>query len=343
MRKTNNGIVMLAIYIDDTLCVGSKATIDELKTDIKKYLCTKEEGQMEEYVGCEVKRAGKHKLFMSQSNLIIKLDRPFGDKVKNLAARETPAGSSFTVTRCQVPDQLVSLEEHRTYRSGVGILLYLVKFSRPDISNAVRELSKANDGADRSSFKCLLRTIKYVLDTRNLFLKYEVDPKMMDKRWSIKTFCDSDFAGDKTSRISVTGYCIYVLDCLVAWKSRSQKHIILSSTEAEYVAVSDVCTEIMFIRMILEFLGVRVRMPIVVHCDNIGAIFLSYNAKISQRTKHINTKYRYVGEYVEQGIVKIVFVRSEENVADILTKNTSLDTFKKHTVRFLDKEGKIKS
>ena len=117
----------------------------------------------------------------------------------------------------------------------------------------------------------------------------------------------------------------------------------LSSTEAEYVAVSDVCTEIMFIRMILEFLGVRVRMPIIVHCDNIGAIFLSYNAKISQRTKHIDTKYRYVGEYVEQGVVKIIFVRSEENVADILTKNVSLETFKKHTVRFLDKMTEIKS
>ena len=64
----------------------------------------------------------------------------------------------------------------------------------------------------------------------------------------------------------------------------------LSSTEAEYVAVSDICMEIMFIRMILEFLGVRVRMPIAVHCDNIGTIFLSYNARISQRTKHIDTK-----------------------------------------------------
>ena len=65
------------------------------------------------------------------------------------------------------------------------------------------------------------------------------------------------------------------------------------------MAVSDVCTEIIFIRMILEFLGVKVRMPIIVHCDNVGAIFLSYNTKISQRTKYIDTKYRYVGKYVE--------------------------------------------
>ena len=98
------------------------------------------------------------------------------------------------------------------------------------------------------------------------------------------------------------------MGCLIAWKSKGQKHVTLSSTEAEYVAVLDVCTEIMFVRMILDFLGVRVKLPITVHCDSIRAIFLSYNAKISQRTKHIDTKYRYVGEYVEQGTVKIVFV-----------------------------------
>ena len=82
--------------------------------------------------------------------------------------------------------------------------------------------------------------------------------------------------------------------------------------------------------MILESLGIKVKAPITVHCDNVGAIFLSYNAKISQRTKHIDTKYRFVGEYVEQGIVKIVFVKSENNIADIMTKNTSELTFKKH-------------
>ena len=156
MRKSEKGIVMLAIYIDDTLCIGPKAAVDEFKADMKKHFCTKEEGPMEEHVGCEVKRTGKHKLFMCQSNLINNLDRIFGDKVKGLTFRETPAGTGFTVTICQIPDQLVSLDEQRSYRSVVGILLYLVKFSRPDISNAVRELLKASDGADKSSFKSLL-------------------------------------------------------------------------------------------------------------------------------------------------------------------------------------------
>lgn len=101
------------------------------------------------------------------------------------------------------------------------------------------------------------------------------------------------------------------------------------------MAVSEVCTKLMFIRLILMFLGIQVKLPIVVHCDNVGAIFLSYNAKISQRTKHIDTKYRYVGEWVEEGIVKVVFVRSENNLSDILTKNTPQEVFNRHTKKYL--------
>lgn len=192
---------------------------------------------MEEYVGCKVKRTGKHKLFMCQSHLVKKLGMLFGDIVKDLPYRDIPAGNGFTVTRCMYFKQLVRLEEQRVYRSRVRILLYLVNCSRPDTSNTVRELLKASDGADKSSFKCLLQTIKYVLNTCGISLKYEVEPNAMNEIWSIKTFYDSNFAEDKATRISVSRYCIYILQCLVPWKSRSQKHVTLSSTGAEYVAV----------------------------------------------------------------------------------------------------------
>ena len=222
------------------------------------------------------------------------------------------------------------------------MLLFLVKFSRPDIANSVRELSKANDGATEKRYQGLLRTIKYALDTRNKALKYETT-HTLNTVWRLKGYCDSDFAGDRESRRSISGYCVYLFDCLIAWKSKGQKHVTLSLTEAEYVAVSDVCTELMFIRMILMFLGIRVKLPIVVHCDNVGAIFLSYNAKISQRTMHIDTKYRYEGEWVEEGIVKVVFVRSENNIADILTKNTSQETFNRLREKYLEELPKSTS
>ena len=93
-------------------------------------------------------------------------------------------------------------------------------------------------------------------------------------KWVLKSFSDSDWAGSKDDRRSITGNCIYLNRCLVSWKSRGQKHVTLLSTEAEYVAVSEVCTDIMFVKMIMEFLGLELERPVTIHCDNVGAIFM---------------------------------------------------------------------
>ena len=160
-------------------------------------------------------------------------------------------------------------------------------------------------------------------------------PENNGEKWEFKCMCDSDYAGDKDNRLSVTGYCIYVNGCLISWKSRAQRSHTLSSTEAEYVALSEICTEILFVRMIMEFLGQPVEYPIKVYCDNVGAIYLAYNEKISRRTKHVDTRTHFVRRYVEEGTIKIVFVRSEENDSDIFTKNTSESTYNKHTEKFM--------
>ena len=145
-----------------------------------------------------------------------------------------------------------------------------------------------------------------------------------------KGYCDSDFTGDKDTRVSVTGFCVSVLGYLVSWKSQCQKSVTLSSTEVEYVAVSEMCAELLFIQMILEFLGRKVEYPIIVRCGNVRAIFLAHNAKTSHQTKHINTRYYFVPEYVESGVIKIVFVRTSENLSDPYTKNVSKMIYNKN-------------
>ena len=79
--------------------------------------------------------------------------------------------------------------------------------------------------------------------------------------------------------------------------------------EAEYVSLSDLVAEIMFIKQVLEFLGLKVKYPIHVNIDNIGAIFLTNDEAAGQKTKHINICYHYVWKYIEDGIIKIVFVK----------------------------------
>ena len=111
----------------------------------------------------------------------------------------------------------------------------------------------------------------------------------------------------------------------------------LSSTEAEYVAVSEVCSEILFVKQVLEFLGVKIKTPIIVKVDNIGAIYLANSATTSTRTKHVDARYHFVREFVEDGILQIIFVKSEENIADIFTKNLSQEGHEKHSEELVTK------
>ena len=211
-----------------------------------------------------------------------------------------------------------------------------MKYSRPDISNSVRKLTKAMDRATEAHYKSLLRVLKFVFDTRDMGLIYDSGLLInFGGIWKIVAYSDSDYSGDKDTRISVTGFCIYIEACLIAWKSRAQKSVTLSSTEAEYIAVSELCMEIIFVKQILEFLEINVDYPITVHCDNEGAIFLAYNAKNSQRTKHVDIRAHYVREYVEDGVVKIIFVKSEENTADAYTKNVSGVLYERHAMKNL--------
>ena len=97
--------------------------------------------------------------------------------------------------------------------------------------------------------------------------------------WVLRAYSDSDWTGDPDDRRSITGFCIFLNGCLISWKSRGQKTVTLSSSEAEYVAVADVCTDILFIKKILDFLGMKIVLLITVMCDNVGAIFMENNSK----------------------------------------------------------------
>jgi len=137
----------------------------------------------------------------------------------------------------------------------------------------------------------------------------------------LKVYSDADFAGDKETHISIMGYVVYFMDVPVCWRSHGQKSVKLSTSEAEYVACSEVVKEVLFILQLLRHLQVKVQLPICVHVDNIGAIFLAENQNSSDRTKHVDTRYHFVRQCKRDGTVLIEFVCSCNNDSDIFTKN----------------------
>ena len=172
------------------------------------------------------------------------------------------------------------------YRSGVGTLLYLTKHSRPDITNPVRELSKSMDGASMAHVTEMYRETNFLLQTKVLGLR--MVPIFKDGIWKLEARSDSDFSNDKDTRYSVYGYIIYFCGIPVRWKSKRMKIVVLSTTEAKYVAVSEVVKEIKVLYQMLRSMEIKVPIPIKVQVDNVGAIWLANNSSVSERTKYVD-------------------------------------------------------
>ena len=181
----------------------------------------------------------------------------------------------------------ISVEDQRIYRSGVGMLLYLVKHSRPNMANVTRELSKANDGANPTVYKELLRMIKYILETENLGLRLEPMGNS-NEPWEIICFSDSDYVGDLVNRRSISGFVLYVLGVPVSWRSKSQKSVSLSNSEVKHIALSEAVREVMFVAQLLESMQIVVKYPVMVRVDNVGAIFMASNITAMSHTENID-------------------------------------------------------
>jgi hypothetical protein len=336
IRRNKLGIVYMALYVDDVYASGNEEALDDSIMGLRKYFKIKVVDDLTDYLSCEIIfNKDKSKAWLGQPHLIKNLESKFGDLVKTSQKYRTPGTPGQGVMRPLKGDEKISAEDQSTYRSGVGMLLYLVKHSRPDISNAVRELSKSMDGASMAAFKELKRVIKFVLDTKTMGLKMNPQMNTDISEWDIVVYTDSDWAGDKVTRISVTGFIIFLLGVPIFWKSKGQKSVSLSSSEAEYYALSESAKEIKFIAQILLTMGIPVRLPIVVRVDNVGAIFMSENTSAGSRTKHIDIRYHFVREFVENKFIKIIFVRTSENVSDGFTKNVTGDIYEKHCKEFI--------
>ena len=338
-RRTEKGVVFIAIWVDDSLLVGNQMAIDETINDLKNEGFTlKVEGSLHDYLSCEILIDRENKLgWIHQPHLVDKLEKKFGDEIKNLQRYRTPGTPGQGILRDTKAK--IDAEKHKIYRSGVGMLLYLIKHSRPDISNAVRELTKALDAPSPAAYKEMLRVIKYTIDTKDMALKMKPVEEESDGSWTIVVYSDSDFAGDKETRVSIAGFVIYLMGVPISWKSKGMKSVTLSSSEAEYVALAEAAKEVKFVYQVLQSMGMKIKLPIIVRVDNVGAIFIAENVAVSQRTKHIDVKYRFVQEFVMDGFLRIIFVRTAENQADIFTKNVNGDLHDKHCEHLIGKKG----
>jgi hypothetical protein len=166
------------------------------------------------YLSCKiVQERDKGKAWIMQPHLIDNLEKKFGEEVSRIPSYTTPGTSCFKIVRPTSNLEGIKADMQLRYRSGVDILLYLIKHSRRDTSNVVRELSKCMDGAILASYNEMLRVIRFVVDIKLIFLT--MVPKKDEEDWNLMVYNDSDWARDSGSHdsenyISITGFIIFL-------------------------------------------------------------------------------------------------------------------------------------
>ena len=235
-KEDEKGVCIIIIYIDDMLIIGKEEAIDDAIKVLQGHFQVKDPTSLEDYLGVQIVQSddGK-KAWLAQPTIIKSLEKQFGEKVARKKMTITPGRPGFIGGKV---DDISRVDEktQSMYRSGVGTLLYLTKHSRPDITNPVREISKSMDGASMAHVTEMYMVINFVLERKTLGLR--MVPIFKDCIWKLEALSDSDFANDQDTRYSVYGYIIYFCGIPVAWKSKSMKSVVLSTTEAEYVTVN---------------------------------------------------------------------------------------------------------
>lgn len=286
---------------------------------------------MGDYVGMKVTIRTNGTISLTQPQLIKSLLQDLslaGDKVK---PRTTPARSTVILDKGSASPLFDEKKAGWKYRSAIGKLNYLERTSRPDISYAVHQCARFSEDPRECHAEAVKQIGRYLAGTRDQGLVVSPKTRQFD------VYCDADFCGnwskqyaqyDRDTARSRTGYCIMYAGCPVVWASKLQTEISLSTTEAEYVALSTGLREVIPLMQLLQELKeynyiLEAAVP-KVNCkafeDNSGALEMATIHKLRPRTKHINVKYHHFRDYVTRGLIRLFRIDTSEQLADVLTK-----------------------
>ena len=206
--------------------------------------------------------------------------------------------------------------ESLPYQNLVGSLMYLAVSTRPDISHNISVLSQYNTNYGKEHCIAAKRVLRYLKGTENYGLHYKLSED------ELTGFADADWGANIDDRRSYTGYIFKLSDAAISWDSRKQRTVAMSSTEAEYMSLSEATKEAIHLRRFLtEIMGQQ--NSTILYNDNQGAGLLSKNPIFHNRTKHMDIRHHFVRDNVIAGTINIEYISTNEMPADFLTKGLS--------------------
>ncbi|KAA0045094.1 putative mitochondrial protein [Cucumis melo var. makuwa] len=264
-RQTSNGIVLLLLYVDDMIIAGEDPqTIFDLQCYLDKHFEMKDLGNLNYFLGLEISSSPSG-YYLSQANYASDLLSQSG--ITDSATFSTPLDPNGRLT----PFDGVPLDDPTLYRQLVGNLIYLT-VTRPDIAYAVHIVSQFMVAPRTIHFTVVLRILRYIKGTLGHGLQFSSQSSLV-----LSGFSNADWTGDPTDRRSTTGYCFYLGDALISWRSKKQSVVSRSSTESEYCALADATSELLWLRWLLTDMGAPQTSPTILHCDNRSAIQIAHN------------------------------------------------------------------
>ena len=200
------------------------------------------------------------------------------------------------------------------YQEAVGCLMYLAHTTRPDIISAVIAVSQYNSCYGKQHWTAVKRIFRYLKNTTESKLQYS-----MSVPSGVLGYADADWGGDLDTRRSTTGYVFMSQGGPVSWSCKKQRTVALSTCEAELMALTQATQEAVWIQRLKSEIS-QDTSPILINCDSQSALCIVENGVINSRTKHIDIRHHFVKDQIESNVINIQYVRTEEQVADILTK-----------------------
>lgn len=208
------------------------------------------------------------------------------------------------------------------YASAVGSLMYAMVCTRSDITHVVGVISRFLSSPDKEHWNAMKWILRYLRGTSKMSLYFGIGkPELIG-------YTDVDMAGDIDFRKSTSGYLIPFAGGAISWQSKLQKCVALSTTEAEFIAATEACKEMLWMKRFLQELG-QEQQKYILHCNSQSAIHLSKNLTFHSRSKHIDVRYHWTRDVLETKQLQLEKIHTDDNCSDMMTKNLPRDKHEK--------------
>ncbi|CAL1383495.1 unnamed protein product [Linum trigynum] len=301
-----NDFIILLLYVDDMLIVGRNVgEIDRLKKELSKSFAMKDLGPAKQILGMRISRDRRNgKIRLSQERYIERVLERFN--MSKAKAVSTPLGGhlKLSVKHCPTSDEEKEAMKNVPYASIVGSLMYAMVCTRPDIAHAVGIVSRFLSNPGKEHWRAVKWILRYLRGTSRVCLCFGNGKTILDG------YTDANMAGDVDSRKSTSGYMMTFAGAAVSWQSKLQKCVALSTTEAEYIAVTEACKEMLWLKKFLQELGIK-QERYVLYCDSQSAIHLCKNPTFHSRSKHIDVQYHWIRDVLEEKLLELNKVHTD--------------------------------